>query len=124
MPRKPLRQCAIATCKNLVENDGDIYCKEHKPKEIKKYDKYLRGYKSSKRYDSRWNKLRNIYIKEHPFCEECMKENKFIKATVVHHKVPVEVDETRRYDLTNFESLCDSHHKRIHDKLGAPEYKF
>ena len=35
MPRKPMRQCAINNCPNLVENDGDIHCKEHKKDEYK-----------------------------------------------------------------------------------------
>lgn len=123
MPRKPMRQCAINNCPNLVEKDGDIYCKEHKPKEEKKYNKYLRGYDANERYDSRWKKVRNIYIKAHPLCEECIKENRFIKATVVHHKLPIE-NGGDKYDLSNLESLCQSHHMSIHKKLETKEYKF
>lgn len=123
MPRKPMRQCAINNCPNLVEKDGDIYCKEHLKEENKKYNRHFRKYDANKRYDKQWNKLREIYIHSHPFCEECMKENIFIKATVVHHIKPIE-DGGDKYDMSNLKSLCQHHHKMIHDKIGTPEYKF
>ena len=123
MPKKARRQCGVFGCTNFAK-DGKSYCEEHLKSESKKYEKYLRGYDAHARYDSRWVKVRNIYIKSHPFCEECIKENKFTKATIVHHIIPVSVDENKKYDLENLESVCASCHKKIHDKLGAPEYKF
>ena len=84
---------------------------------------YLRGYDANERYDSRWKKVRNIYIKAHPLCEECIKENRFIKATVVHHKLPIE-NGGDKYDLSNLESLCQSHHMSIHKNLEKVNYKF
>lgn len=120
MPRKPLRQCAIRTCPNLVEKDGDVYCKVHKPLETKKYDTHLRKYKEGRRYDSRWNILRKNYIALHPICEWCKKE----KATIVHHKIPVEENTNLKYVTENLMSVCASCHKKIHDALGRPTYKF
>lgn len=123
MPRKARRMCSIAGCKNLAI-EGKTYCEEHLKKENKKYERYLRGYNTSERYDSRWNKIRNLYIKSHPLCEECLKENKTTKGTIVHHKIPVSENENLKYDLENLETVCASCHKKIHDKLGTPLYKF
>lgn len=124
MPHKPLRQCAVRTCPNLVEKHGDIYCKEHKSLEAKKYDKYLRGYDDSKRYDSRWTKLRNLFIKSFPFCSLCREEGRMTKATVVHHIIPVEEDESLKYSWDNLMSLCQHHHMQIHKNREKSTYKF
>lgn len=120
MPRKPLRQCAVNNCPNLVEKSGDIYCKDHmkNDKRIRdiNYNKYFRKYDANKRYDTRWKKVRDIYISSHPFCEECIKENNFIKATLVHHIKPIE-DGGEKYDFNNLESLCQTHHMLIHKRI-------
>ena len=123
MPRMGLRQCAVNGCPNLVEEAGDIYCKIHKPVEERKYNKIFRGYNANERYDSRWRKIRNKYIKEHLLCEECEKENHITIATIVHHKNPIE-NGGEKYDVKNLMSVCGSCHKKIHDKLGVGSYKF
>ena len=99
MPRKSKRLCVINNCPNLVELDGDIFCKEHSLIEERKYEKYSRGFVGNERYDSRWKRVRNIYIEKHSFCEKCLKENKFIKATVVHYKI---AHDKLRKPITNF----------------------
>ncbi|MBR4313923.1 MAG: hypothetical protein IKP66_03335, partial [Lachnospiraceae bacterium] len=45
---------------------GLLFCKEHIHLQGKQYDKFERKYNHRERYDSRWDKVRNIYIKEHP----------------------------------------------------------
>ena len=32
-----------------------------------------------------WRKLRDIYIKEHPLCEDCLDKGKVVPAEDVHH---------------------------------------
>ena len=123
MPRKSKRQCGVFGCTNFAK-DGESFCEEHLKKENQKYNKYLRGYDSHERYDSRWIKVRKMYITNHPLCEECLKENKYTKATLVHHKLPVAVDENKKYDLENLESVCSSCHKKLHDQMEKEIYKF
>ena len=122
MPKKAKRQCKVFGCKNYAK-DNEAYCEEHLKNENRKYNKYLRGYDAHERYDSRWIKVRNIYIKQHPLCEECLKENKYTKATLVHHKIPVAVDENKKYDIENLKSLCEHHHQLIHKNM-LEEYKY
>lgn len=121
MPSKAKRQCKVFGCKNYARGN-EAYCEEHLKQDNKKYNSYLRKYDANERYDSRWNRVRNIYIKQHPLCEECFKENKYTKATIVHHKKPIECGGDK-YDIENLESVCDSCHQKIHSKIKI-EYKF
>ncbi|MBR3288347.1 MAG: HNH endonuclease [Lachnospiraceae bacterium] len=100
--------------KNFVR--GALFCKEHIHLQGKQYDKFERKYKHRERYDSRWDKVRNIYIKEHPLCEECLKENKSNIARIVHHIKPIE-DGGDKYAFDNLMSVCDSCHQKIHTRL-------
>ena len=117
MPMRALRGCSISGCANLVEKAGDRYCKDHKKIYNKNYDKFERKYEHDERYDSRWKKVREIYIKSHMFCEECMKNGKLVKASLVHHKIPIEFG-GEKYDFENLMSLCQSCHQKIHRQLG------
>ena len=121
MPRKSKRQCGVFGCTNFAK-DGESFCEEHLKKENQKYNKYLRGYDSHERYDSRWIKVRKMYITNHPLCEECLKENKYTKATIVHHIKPIECGGAK-YDFENLKSVCASCHQKIHNKIKI-EYKF
>ena len=76
MPQKAKRQCKVFGCKNYAKVN-EAYCEEHLKQDNKKYNSYLRKYDANERYDGRWYRVRNIYIKQHPLCEECFKENKW-----------------------------------------------
>ena len=123
MPRKAKRPCQVFSCRKFAV-DGETYCEEHLKKENRNYDKFSRGYKSGERYDARWNRVRKVYLSGHPLCEECLKENKITRGTIVHHIVPVSENENLKYDLENLETVCASCHQKIHNKLGVPVYKF
>lgn len=123
MPRKAKRQCGVFGCTNFAK-DGESYCEEHLKSENRKYEKYLRGYDAHERYDSRWVKVRKMYLNGHRLCEECLKENKHVKATIVHHKIPVSENENLKYDLENLEAVCASCHNKIHSKMEKQVYKY
>lgn len=70
----------------------------------------------------RWKNLRTWYIRNHPFCEDCLekKPQQTKVAQEVHHKnpwingsTPAE-QEALAYDPDNLRSLCTDCHKAVH----------
>ena len=101
MPYKSLKPCDYPLCPNLVEK-GQAYCNKHKEKEPK------REYKGA--YKRGWQRLRDMYLKENPLCEECKAKGIVEKATEVHHKIPIEERPDLRLSWENLQSLCKSCH--------------
>ena len=85
------------------------------------YHKLLKSHK--------WQKLRAMYLSQHPVCEECEKNGKTSLAKVVHHVVPIEdakdiiMMERLAYDWHNLMALCDECHEAIHRRLGSCKKK-
>ena len=109
MPKKPKRPCAYPNCPKLT--DG-LYCEEHKKIANQQYEKYGRRYKRSERYGSAWQKVRDRYVKLHPFCEMCFEEGHIGHADIVHHIKPLSEGGTN--DESNLMSVCFHHHEQIH----------
>ena len=86
MPRKPKKPCAYPGCPNLTEKK---YCPEHERLENQRYDRYQRDPAHKKRYGKAWKRIRDSYVKSHPFCELCMLEGKYVPVEEVHHKLPL-----------------------------------
>ena len=90
-------------------------------KDIKK--KHNNPKQSAKYYNSKaWKTLRNLYIREHPLCEMCLKEGKTTPAEEIHHVRNFLSGQTARErwalltDKNNLMALCSEHHKIIHGK--------
>ena len=115
MPRSPQRGCAYGRCPRLAV-PGSQYCEEHKALVNKQYDSYTRSPDHHRTYGSKWQKIRARYVKEHPFCEECLKEGVLTPVEEVHHILPVSRGGT--HETSNLMSLCQSHHNKIHHELG------
>lgn len=70
-----------------------------------------------------WQRLRNIYIREHPVCEECLKHGHVTDAEEVHHLLPYmsEKTEEARWNTflnpKNLRALCKSCHYAYHYKM-------
>ena len=86
MPRKPKRACAVPGCPNLT--DGR-FCEEHQRKENARYEKYDRDPAVRRRYGCVWKRIRDSYVKMHPFCELCFEKGVILPVEEVHHKVPL-----------------------------------
>lgn len=69
-----------------------------------------RGTATQRGYDSKWRKARKGYLREHPLCVECMKEGKYVPATVVDHIKPHKGDKKLFWDKNNWQPLCERHH--------------
>ena len=113
MPRKPKKPCAYPGCPNLTEKK---YCPEHERLENQRYDRYQRDPAHRKRYGKAWKRIRDSYVKAHPFCELCLKEGKYVPVEEVHHKLPLAEGGT--HDRDNLIALCKSCHSRIHAQRG------
>lgn len=113
MPRKPKRPCSYPGCPNLI--DGR-FCEKHQREENRRYEKYDRDPAVKKRYGRSWRRIRDSYVKAHPFCEECFKKGILVPVEEVHHIKPLSEGGTNNKE--NLISLCKSCHARVHAKRG------
>lgn len=110
MEYKPKRPCSYPNCAELVEA-GEKYCKLHKPLNKRTYDDN-RPSASARGYDKKWEKVRKMFLKEHPLCEDCLRYGVYTPAQEVHHIEKVKDRPDRRLDPTNLMALCKACHNR------------
>lgn len=115
MPRKPKRPCGYPGCPMLAD-EGEQYCAEHKKVVAKSYEKYDRDPAVHRRYGRAWKRIRDSYVKTHPFCEQCFENGILVPVEEVHHIVPIAKGGTHARD--NLKSLCRSCHNKIHLEMG------
>lgn len=113
MPRKPKQPCAYPGCPNL--SDGR-YCEQHRKLVEKNYEQYSRDPAVHKEYGRAWKRIRDSYVKTHPFCERCFEQGILVSVDEVHHKIPISQGGT--HDRSNLMSLCKSCHNKIHHEIG------
>lgn len=109
MPHRAARACVVPGCPNLVRG-RDSRCPEHQ-REYEARQDARRGTASERGYDARWQKIRDRFLGDHPFCEICGEP-----ATVAHHIV-------RRREgggdtPRNLMALCASCHGKLHANAG------
>jgi 5-methylcytosine-specific restriction protein A len=102
MPYRAKRPCNYTGCPELVDKG---YCPAHQ-KPLNKRDKDLK-----KHYGRRWEKIRDLYISQHPLCEICKDKGRLTPATEVHHRVPIDQGGTDKGG--NLQGLCKSCHSRL-----------
>ena len=109
MPTKPKKPCSYPGCPNLTTGK---YCEEHKKKIDQEYNKYQRDDFTKSFYSSQaWKTTRKKHLELEPYCVECYKEGKIVKATIVDHIVPIKQGGDK-YDQSNLQSLCWSCHSK------------
>jgi len=111
MPIKALHLCCKPGCAALTR---DRYCANHK-QEHNRYNKerndkeYVSFYKTKE-----WVQIRKIALARDRYqCVSCKRKGIIKQAEMVHHKIPVKKDWTKRLELTNLESLCEACHNAI-----------
>ncbi len=114
MPRMPKRPCSYPGCPELT--DGR-FCEKHRKLDAQQYNRYERDPEINKRYDRRWAAVRAAYVKEHPLCEECLKEGRVTLVEQVHHIKPLAQGGT--HDWENLMSLCKACHARMEMSIGG-----
>ena len=110
MPWKPKKPCAWPGCPELTDRR---YCEKHSAMQPKREDK--RPSSNKRGYDSRWEKVRLMYLREHPLCELCEKEGKLVPAVLVHHKKPIRQG-GEVLDEANLMAVCRPCHDWLHRK--------
>lgn len=69
---------------------------------------------------TQWRKLRNIFMKEHPICADCLSKGKITPAVDIHHdKSPFkngEINWNLLLDYDNLVPLCKECHALRHNK--------
>lgn len=109
MPYKPKKPCRHPNCPNLTH---DTYCDVHKAKHNADYNNFKRTQESKAFYNStRWRALSKHQLTIQPLCQECLKNNRFIKAQIADHIVPIK-NGGEKYDIDNLQSLCLSCHNK------------
>lgn len=98
--KRPPRICNKAGCRNLTTS---TYCYKHKH--------IPQQYKYPKQYNSTWTKLRNMYIREHPICEQCH----VLASKEVHHIKSLK-DGGELLDENNLKALCFYCHDKLEGK--------
>lgn len=104
MAMSPLRPCRHSGCPELTR---DGWCGKHRPR-------YRRG--SSDEYHWMYSlpiwrdDLRPAQLTREPFCRECAKAGRRVRATVVDHIVPHRGNWALFVDPANHQSLCKYHH--------------
>lgn len=63
-------------------------------------------------YDGRWRKARLAFLREHPLCAECLRQNRTAAAVVVDHRIPHQGDPAKFWDVSEWEALCRACHSR------------
>jgi 5-methylcytosine-specific restriction enzyme A len=117
MPRKPKTPCRYPGCPRLV--DGGSYCEEHQKEITKQYNTYERDKVSQRFYQSEeWKLVRKRKLQLNPLCEECLRQGKLTKATMVDHIKPIK-EGGAPLDLANLQSLCWSCHSRKSAEEGS-----
>lgn len=117
--------CSYPGCHSPVPR-GERYCECHKDagekrdaeakaRAAKKREQrrvQQAGNSNDRGYTYRWKKLRDRFIAQHPYCEECFKQGKIVMATDIDHIVPHKGDRSLLYDERNLQALCHKCHSR------------
>ncbi|SEN43708.1 5-methylcytosine-specific restriction enzyme A [Nitrosomonas marina] len=123
MPVSAKKPCGYPGCNVLVRCGNR--CDHHKKVQKELHDKH-RGSSSERGYGAKWRKERDKYLVSHPYCCEHLKQNKYVIATVVDHKIPHRLYEAKQtgdrnlilaamrlfWDRKNWQPMCKPCHDR------------
>ena len=121
MPSRVNVPCRHPGCSALIPY-GQKYCEEHK----KLHPEATRS-ASSRGYGAAWQResKRFLSMPEHRLCEECLKDGRYVKATVVDHIKPHRGDPALFWDRSNWRGLCKScHDKKTGREDSHPTYHY
>lgn len=115
--KAPVRPCLGAGCGQLIET-GRSRCAACEAKTQKASDR-ARGSSWWRGYDTDWIKLRNMYIRANPLCEDCLERDQLVATEEVHHKIPISDRPDLRLVWDNLRALCKPCHSSITARSGG-----
>jgi 5-methylcytosine-specific restriction protein A len=110
MHNKPLKECMHPGCHVLTTENR---CPNHK--RAKYYAP--RETSNSRGYNYAWGKIRAVYLKSNPLCEDCLIKEIRTIAALVHH----EDGNQHNNDRDNLRALCRECHERTHGRKKSQE---
>jgi 5-methylcytosine-specific restriction protein A len=102
MSQRLLKPCSYPGCPNLTRVGR---CPRHP------YPVFQRDPARQSLYDARWRKRREQHLIQHPWCEDCLEEKRYVAATIAHHEERHEGN-VEIFLSSPLRSLCESHHNR------------
>lgn len=108
MPVAAKRPCLTAGCRHYATKGA--YCEEHQAQR-RTYDEH-RGNSTQRGYNSAWRKARDAFLRKHPLCVGCERQDRVVAAEVVDHVIPHKGDKELFWDRDNWQSLCKPCHDR------------
>ena len=109
MPTKPLRPCRKPGCCKLTASG---YCEAHTPKRSGERSEKAKQWHKLYNTDEWINDLRPTQLLLQPWCEECAREGRRVRATDVDHRIEHKGDLALFRDRSNLRSLCHGCHSR------------
>ena len=110
MPYLPKHICAMPGCTELTMH---TYCQAHAY--MSTVDRGIKRASATQRgYNTRWQKVSKMYLKEHPICEcpVCAKLGRHTTANVVHYVIPHHGNQELFWDEENWQAM----NKKCHDR--------
>ena len=119
MPTKPKVPCCHPGCPALVPS-GAKYCDVHRPM----HPEAVRS-ASARGYGKAWQRESRRFLQSNPLCAECMRQGRFVKATIVDHITPHRGDTNLFWDRSNWQPLCKPcHDRKTLTEDVRPEYRY
>ena len=110
MTKRSARVCVHQGCPNIVNTPGVSRCPLHQA-EYERLHTIPRPPASQRGYDSKWRKIRDKFLAEHPFCEICG-----APATLHHHVIRKR--DGGADDEANLVAVCSKCHNKHHSSTG------
>lgn len=113
MPNRQGTPCRDRQCAGVVLDGKCSLCGKGFKRDFGRSKDYdgKRGTSAQRGYDSRWEKVRKMYLSKHPLCERCEASGIVTVALDVHHIRPLKQGGSNSED--NLMALCRKHHMEV-----------
>jgi len=102
MPDAPLRVCLHPGCSARVPKGRCVLHRRDPAQQVRR-----KFYKTK-----RWERFSRAYRDRYPLCAECLRQGFTVKATDVHHRVPIQDGSVSPFNEDYLEGLCKACHAK------------